>query len=60
MLRRQQPFSLKKTNALKMERISLEENPEEHAGSKMGFGQADGIASLWRGLLATRRQGAWS
>ena len=33
-----QPFRLKKTNALKMERISHEENPEAHAGSKMGFG----------------------
>jgi hypothetical protein len=27
-----------KTNALKMERISHEENSEAHVGSKMGFG----------------------
>jgi hypothetical protein len=33
-----QRFGLKKTNALKMERLSQEENPESHVGSKMDFG----------------------
>ena len=26
----------------------------------MGFGQTDTLAALWGGLLAARRQGAWS
>jgi len=29
---------MKQTNALKMERISHEENPEARVGGKMGFG----------------------
>jgi hypothetical protein len=43
-----------------MERLEREENPEPHVGRKMDFGQGDGLAGLWRGLLATRHQGAWS
>jgi|HubBroStandDraft_2_1064218.scaffolds.fasta_scaffold78511_2 hypothetical protein len=42
-----------------MERISRQENPGAHIGAK-GLGQADAFAGLWRRLLATRRQGAWS
>jgi hypothetical protein len=34
---RQQPFRLKNASALKMERISQQENPAAHVDSKMDF-----------------------